>query len=177
MSNDPNTVLESLYQQYTKDALVDESSAFPTVPTGRYTVQVDKREIFPDGDTRENPTKALVGRQFASLSAPVQKEGKKFGRVFIKVSWVERRGERGNLDKPSQHWGQLMNALASKGKSVGEVLELALQFPIDISVNEQYIDESGVWHTISTNEQRAKAREDGQNLINVIQGISKTKTE
>jgi len=175
--HDPNAILESLYEQYTKDTLVDESTSFPTVPTGKYTIQPDKRDVFPDGDTREKPVKALVGRQYASLSAAVQKDGRKLGRLFIKVSWVERRGEKGGLDKASQLWGQLMNAFNAKGKSAGAVLELALQYPFDVSVSEQYIDEAGVWHTVTTNEQRTAAREQGRNLVNVIQGISKTKTE
>jgi len=170
---DPRSVLESLYAQYTKDSIVDESTQFPSIPTGKYRIQVDKREVYPTGDLRENPIKNLVGRQFASLSAPVAKDGKKHGRFFFKVSWEERRTDKGGLDKPAQAWGQLMDALACRGKSAGHTLEAVMQYPIDVSVNEQYIDEKGAWHTISTDEQRKQAREDGRNIVNVLQRIAK----
>jgi hypothetical protein len=174
---DPSAVLESLYTQYTKDSIIDESTQFPSIPTGKYRIQVDKREIFPAGDLREKPIANLVGRQFASLSAPVAKDGKKYGRVFFKVSWEERRTDKGGLDKVSQAWGQLMDALSCRGKSVGATLEAVMQYPIDVTVNEQYIDEKGTWHTITTDEQRKAAREAGRNIVNVLQRIEKAKAE
>ena len=166
--------IEHLYDSYVKDSLVDEATAFATIPTGRYQVQFDQR-VVQEGNDADNAD--LYERQYVRLGTVVNNGDRRLGRFSIFASWIERRTQRGGLDRLSRAYGQLVKAYNASGKSVGEVLDMAMQYPVELSINEicQEGGEGGQWKTITTDDQRKKAKESGWRITNSLGGIRAVK--
>ena len=130
------TDIAGLFDQHTEDSFVDEASRFPTVPSALYEGRIDQREIFQGGTNAD--FKDTFERQYARLSFPAHKDGKKLGRVSFNISWEEKRNAQGRQDRLFQSYNQIKGALGLKGKSVGDVLDGMMSQPLAYVVQELY---------------------------------------
>lgn len=174
MADPTMTDISSLFDQHTEDSFVDEASRFPTVPGGVYEAAVDQREIYEKGTVEDY--KDTYGRQYARLSFPAMKDGRKVGRVSFNISWEEKRGATGRQDRLFQSYNQIKGALGLKGKSVGEVLDGVMASPLGYVVGELYQGDVNpdtgrpAWLPV-TEENRKSVNEAGKKLINTLNGV------
>ena len=170
--------MSELFGIHTDDSYVDEASKFPTIPSGRYMSTFDTRQTFKEGT--EPLFKETYGRQYARVSFPAHREGRKIGRVQFNISWIEKRTDRGFQDRPFQLYNQIKGALGLKGKDVGEVLTAMMQYPLVFNVVELYqepvADAAGkkAWKEV-TEANRAFVNQNQYKTINNVNGISKVK--
>lgn len=160
--------LEELYNTYTSEEQLKESYERRTVPTGRYTFQAEK--VTPRQMSDESPFWA--GRKLATLSGRLYEGDQPRGRFVFDVSWDVVRRENGKMDGPSMLWGQLVNTLGAKGKSVGEIVEMARTYPLGIYVTESFKTPEG-WRTARTEDERKVYRSAGYDAKNFAQGVGK----
>ena len=167
------TDISSLFDQHTEDSFVDEASRFPTVPGGLYEAKIDQREVYEGGTNSE--WKDTFERQYARVSFPAARDGKKLGRVSFNLSWEEKRGTTGRQDRLFQSYNQIKGALGLKGKSVGDVLTGMMEQPLAYVVQELYQGDKGEngrtpWLPV-TEENRKQVNEAGRRLINTLNGV------
>lgn len=171
--------MAELFGTHTDDNAVDEANKFKSVPGGKYEAKIDTRQTFWAGT---NPNfKETYKRQYARISFPATKDGRKIGRVQFNISWIEKRTVRGFQDRAYQLYNQIKGALGLKGKDVGEVLIAMMEYPMIFNVTEQYEDptpnpETGkkVYKEV-TSENREFVTRNQYKTYNNVTGISKVK--
>src|SRR6266436_9793847 len=138
MSETRELDMEDLYNQFTTEEHIKESFERRTVPTGSYTFQAEKKSRRVLGDNTPWPGREVGGLNGGLLKA----DGSKAGRFMFDLSYIPvrdtREGRLEKLDNMSQHWGQLVTALDAKQKSVAEVFDLALRYPVSVYLVEAF---------------------------------------
>jgi len=133
----PKTIaVEELFNEYADAATLREGTRPTTVPTDGYILQAKSFE------GREN---ANDGRRSVRIRANIIKEDARIGTVWFNASWQVRRTGVGKLDRDSRTWSQLAMAVFPSivesevaDKSVGEVLDMVMKFPINAYVTEAF---------------------------------------
>lgn len=154
--------LDQLFEDTVEDDNLErDANAFPTAPTGQYNVQVAKITpvLGPEG-------RWDAGKKYARLYAPVQvatEHGTRtLGGINFNVSperylRTDREGNvTGDLDDMSKNFGQLKAALRGldievDDLSAAEVIQLAAQNPIRLSVSRTYKTDEG-WRSLKEGE-------------------------
>ena len=170
--------MESLFDTFTSEEQVKESFDKFTAPTGRYTFTASK--VTPTEGVDENApdsVKTALGdrqyvRVFGRMTEMVDGVEKKRGSVGFEASWVPRKTAKGQADKATKLWGQLVVALDMKQKSVGEVLNAISSYPLSIYVNESFKTPEG-YRTAKDAEARREYRGLGYDAKNFVESISR----
>lgn len=184
----------TLYEEFTRDALVEDAAradAFPTFPAGKYLLKPESVKLR-HGD---NPDfERMYDRPYATIKAQLLElnTGAPVGSLFFDVSWEERRilggksvkvtpdiaddvrGER--LDRESKLWGNLEAAVSSGGKkrSVGDILEgITKNTVLVVSLRESFKTDDGYKSTKDPviRESFIKAGHKAYNSINSIKAM------
>lgn len=169
--------IEQSFGEFANASALAEASAFKTVKTGPYRVQVTKAE----GKKFDNDP-----RKFANLTVAIMDETgqKKLSTAWVDVTWEEKRDQDGKLDRGFQLWNQLTRALypdlnpADRSKKdVGTVLNDAKMYPVNSWVMEKFRveqpDGKVKWIAPKTDEEAVQYRSLGGKVINTVSNFSK----
>lgn len=184
----------SLYNEFTRDAVVEDAAkadSFPTYPAGKYIFKPESAKVRygdnPDFERLYERPYATVKGQLLNLE-----NGVPIGVFFFDVSWEERRiiagksvkvtsdiaedvrGER--LDRESKLWGNLEKVMTNgSGKqSVGQILDsLSPNTPFVVSLSESFKTEDGYKSTkeASIREAYIRAGYRAYNGVNTIKAL------
>lgn len=164
--------IEEYFDQYAEASALAEASAFPTVVTGPYRVQVTKYagKKFPNDP-----------RPFATLYVTIQDEAgsRKLSSAFADVSWLMGRDQGGRPDRGFKLWNEMtralypdLNAEERAKKDVGTVLKDVQTYPMQAFVLEKFkVGEK--WVTAKTTEEAAQYRSAGSRVINTVANFSR----
>lgn len=170
--------MESLFNTFTTEEQVKESFDKFTAPTGRYTFTASKVTVSEgcDDAAPQSIHEMYDGRQyvrvFGRMTEMVDGVEKKRGSVGFEASWQSKKTTKGQPDKPSKLWGQLVVALDMKDKSVGEVVNAISAYPLSIYVNESFKTPEG-YRTAKDAESRKEYRSLGYDSRNFVESISR----
>lgn len=169
--------IEQSFGEFAAASALAEASAFKTVRTGPYRVQVTKVE----GKKFDNDT-----RPYANMTVAIMDETgqKKLSTAWVDVTWVERRDQEGKLDRSFQLWNQLtralypdLNASERAMKDVGTVLGDAKVYPLNSWVMEKFRveqpDGKVRWIAPKSDDEAKQYRTLGGKVINTISNFSK----
>ncbi len=184
--------LDDLFKQYTDSRLVKEATAFGTLATGTYQLEVNDIEIRPgerdleyaqkEDTTIENKQRAMRHRAHLTTAVwTVPDDGVASsvvsrGNIFVDVSWVEQRTPKNRLDGMSQRWGQFKKAIdPANDMSDGEVLKTMKQMDFLGKVEEIWIDDTAEEgeriKNARTPEDRAKYGAEGRTAKNIVRRV------
>ena len=159
--------IEDSFGEFAKAGALAEASAFPTVQTGPYRLQITKSEGKKfDGDPRP----------YAHLTVSVMNEdgAKRLSTAWVDATWVEGRDAKGDLDRGFRYWDELTRALypdlkayERADKDVGTVLADAKLYPISGFVVEKF-KVAGAWVKAKTADDRAKYKGSAEKVINTV---------
>lgn len=181
-TNDPKWVsedlpIQDLYNEYTADSLVTEGTARPTLPTGTYQLTIKRYSARIATERSPWP-----GRKTAWMNADASFDGVRRGPISFDVSWQVDgfRTSTGKLDTPARLWTHLIAALDAKGKSNGEVLDLATKYPVDASISEVFnlgpgLDGKNTYKQAGSPEERKAFFEKGYAAFNKVTSIRKVR--
>lgn len=170
--------MESLFNTFTTEEQVKESFDKFTAPTGRYRFVATK--VTPTNGCDEAAPASIHemydGRQyvriFGKMTEMVDGVEKRRGSVGFEASWEPRKTAKGQPDKATKLWGQLVVALDMKDKSVGEVLNAVASYPLSIYVNESFKTPEG-YRTAKDAESRREYRALGYDSRNFVESVSR----
>ena len=185
----------SLYQDFTRDAIVEDAAKadkFPTYPTGKYLYTAEKVTLKfgekPDFESLyERPYSSIMGTLHALET------GAEVGRFFVDISWEEHRvlnkksvkvtpdmadDVRGEpLDRYSKLWGNIEAATSNGGgkQSIGAILDAITKHSFVVSISESFKTEDK-WRSVkagdnATREAFVKAGYRAFNQVNTIKAL------
>lgn len=180
MANEAKTFnIEEMFDQFAEASALAEASAYPTVSTGAYRVQVQKVE----GKEFANEP----GRPYAHMQVAIYDEGgqKKLSTAFVDASWVMKRDDYGKPDRGFKYWDQITKALypdlnpeERSKKDVGTVLKDVQTYPMSAFILEKFKvkkqDGTEKWTSVKSTEQdlAVEYRKAGFRAINTISNFS-----
>ena len=166
--------IEERFNEFASASASAEASAFPTVETNPYRLQVTKYE-----------GKEFNDHPYAHLTVSVQNEdgSRKLATVFADITWVEKRYPDGKLIKEFKLYDQLTRALypdltveQRTQKDLGQVLADATAYPVSGFVTEKFqtIDAEGKkkWVSPKTADEKVGYRSKGFKAGNFIANFS-----
>lgn len=171
--------MTELYNQFTPAEQVKEGTAKSTVPSNSYLFKAGKYEArTAPGDHFKYPNRTLY-----TLNGTIEREGSVLGRIFVDTSrdvdaWRQKNGK---MDGPALLWTHLIAALDAQGKSDGDVLDLAKQYPVEVYVKETFdagehiVDPKQRWLSAGTPEERAEFFRQGYRASNRVTSIRKVR--
>lgn len=187
--------VENYFTSFADKSAMEEASRFRTIPTGSYLMQVTKYEgiyleldprgfwkrVFTEDNTNVDPS-WRPGVRYSGVVYNPTDPAKKLRTMYIDASWDNKRDPKtGELDKYFKRWEQLKRAMfpqsKNEEKSVGDVTQALLQYPVSVKVTESFhveaIDGSKQWKTPTQAEEIKQYREAGYKCENFIQAVSK----
>lgn len=166
--------IDELFATHAEEGLVEEATRYATVPTGPYTLVVEKYQAGVEDDS----TRRDYGRVLARIQASVQgqdSDGRR-GRVFFNVSPEERRDGSGRLDSAFRLYGMAIKATGlDAGASLGEVLEALTRTPVTAFISESYQQDGAGWVRIESDQQRKEVLEAGGQPKNFVLSLGRVK--
>ena len=160
--------LTTLFEKRAADVVAKEANQFPTLPSGKYRLTVEKVEGRIGSEQSPWPGAELIHLQIAAQS-PDRK-----GKLFQDISYQTLRRQNGKLDTPTKLWGQYEKALGVIGKSAGEVLEAIRLYPVDAYVSESFKTLEG-YRTPRTDAERTQFTDANYEIRNFIQNVFQAK--
>ena len=168
--------LEEYFNEFADAGAMAEASRFRTLPTGSYPIQIKKHE-----GTKFNGSDRLIVHFTADA---LNENGKKAATVFFNATWIPEKNDKGELDRVFKLWEQLTRALFPElkaeersKKSVGEVINAAMSYPVKAYITESYhvpaIDGSKKWTTPRTAEEVVQYKTAGYEARNYVQNIGR----
>lgn len=173
--NQVEDAYDFLDQTTPADAIRD-ATAFPTVPTGRYRLEIQTKEIQTAGERSPWPGRMIVHCKVQLLD---RETGDKKKTEFFDMSPVEYRNASGRLDGPYQLWCHAIKALGLTGASNRDVVAALDSIPYDAWVREAFrvVDANGQtsWRTPRNEEERSEYLNDGAEARNFVQSLKTLK--
>jgi hypothetical protein len=172
-----DSILEAysdVLEEQTSEESIREATEFKTVPTGKYLVEVMKKELRvaykPNAETgKAKPDRLRVHLQLAVRDA---KTGDKRGVVFTDASPIKGRFENGNLDFPAQLWGHIagVHDVAKRGINNRDLIEEIGKFAFVADIDDIYLVE-GKWQAARTAEVASLFKKQGYRAMNSVKSL------